>query len=151
MHKVERFIDEICDYFNVNNDYFGNILIAITEAVDNAMQHGNGNVNGKLVTLEFEARDGKLCFSVKDEGDGFDFLNIKDPTDPTIEFTGQGKGIYLMQHLADDIEFKENGREVILKFSISSINNKVATARIEEFMKHIGKSQETARANDNLN
>ena len=39
--KVETLIDEVCSRLNVKEDYYGNVLIAVTEAVNNAIQHGN--------------------------------------------------------------------------------------------------------------
>ena len=39
--SVERFVEEICDYYNINDTYFGNILIALTEAFNNSLTHGN--------------------------------------------------------------------------------------------------------------
>lgn len=136
VRKIEDFIDEICDYFNVHNDYFGNILVAVTEAVNNAIVHGNQSDESKKVTVIFEAKDGNLTFAVLDQGYGFDYRLIPDPTDPASDGIA-GRGLYLMNHLTDEIEFNEKGNGVKLKFAITSINNSMATRRIEEFNKYV--------------
>ena len=70
----------------------------------------------KNVKVEFNIDEEAIQFIVEDEGSGFDFENIPDPTLPeNIEKT-HGRGIFLMNHLADDIEFCENGALVDMKF-----------------------------------
>lgn len=133
---VERFVDEVCDYFNVSNDYFGNIIVTVLEAVDNAIMHGNKNDSSKNVILSFEAKPEGLCFTIQDEGTGFDVSSIPDPTDPANEDINKGRGIYLLKSLADEVRFLENGSIVELYFKIANINNRMANHRMEEFMKH---------------
>ena len=134
LHLVEKFIEELCDYFNVNNDYFGNIIIALTEAVNNAIIHGNNADSNKKVKVSFQAKNGNLSFTVKDEGRGFDFNNIPDPTDPSNENAEAGRGIFLIKTLADEVNFLENGSVVEINFKISSINNAVATNRLQQYI-----------------
>lgn len=136
INKIEDFIDEICDYFNVHHDYFANILVAVTEAVNNAIIHGNKSDETKKVAVIFEAKDGNLTFTVLDQGYGFDYKSIPDPTDPACDGIA-GRGLYLMNHLTDEIEFNEKGNGVKLKFAITSINNNMAQRRIEEFNKYV--------------
>lgn len=113
---VERMIEDVCDHFRVNEDYFGNILVAVTEAVNNAIQHGNKSNPGKKIEIEFSSRGNELCFRIKDEGEGFDYNNLPDPTDPQNIEKINGRGVFLMKNLADDVNFFENGRIVELNF-----------------------------------
>jgi len=71
---VERMVDEICSDYSINEDHYGNILISITEAVNNAIQHGNKYDPGKQVLIEFDADNDleHLSFRISDEGEGFD-------------------------------------------------------------------------------
>lgn len=117
---VEKLIDEICENYNINDDYYGNILISITEAVNNAIQHGNKYDPEKCVEIAFESYHGVLSFSVKDEGPGFDYKNLPDPTDPGNIEKINGRGIFLMKNLADEVTFSKNGRIVELNFNISA-------------------------------
>jgi serine/threonine-protein kinase RsbW len=113
---VEKLIDEICSEFKVNEDNYGNILIALTEAVNNAIHHGNQGNPEKMVQVSVEAVENELCFTVKDEGPGFDHVNLPDPTDPANIDKPNGRGVFLMKHLADYIEFRDNGSTVTIKF-----------------------------------
>src|SRR5437868_12298420 len=80
---VERLIEDICDVYNISEDNFGNILLAVTEAVNNAIYHGNQSNPQKCVHIGFENGTKTLVFSVCDEGKGFDHSSLPDPTDPT--------------------------------------------------------------------
>ena len=66
VHKVESLIDTVCDRLSVNQDYYGNVLIAVTEAVNNAIIHGNKHDAGLNVDLFVGDKETDFCFSVKD-------------------------------------------------------------------------------------
>ena len=114
--SVENLIDEISIELALNEDLYGNVLISVTEAVNNAIQHGNKYQNELMVTvLVFDGSDA-FCFSVSDEGDGYDFLNLPDPTAPQNILNEHGRGVYLMQNLADEVVFEDGGKMVLLYF-----------------------------------
>jgi len=115
---IESFIDNAKEKFSLNDDIYGNIMIAITEAVNNAIKHGNSNNPSKNVSLTLIMDEGIIKFRVEDEGIGFDFHHLPDPTSPeNIEKPG-GRGIFLMKHLSDEVDFKDNGKVVELSFYI---------------------------------
>ncbi len=66
--------------------------------------------------VKYNIDDESISFIVWDEGKGFDFSNIPDPTLPENLEKTHGRGVFLMNHLADDIEFGENGAIVEMKF-----------------------------------
>ena len=114
--RVEKLIDDLSSSYNLSSEIYGKISVAIIEAVNNAILHGNRLDVSKNVKVEYNIDDEAIQFIVEDEGNGFDFENIPDPTLPeNIEKT-HGRGIFLMNHLADDIEFCENGAMVDMKF-----------------------------------
>lgn len=117
LRLVERLIDDVCQIYNVNEDSYGNILIAVTEAVNNAICHGNKNNPDKIVQIGFESSGNQLTFKIKDEGPGFDYANLPDPTDPANLEKLNGRGVFLMKNLSDKIEFSNNGKEVALSFN----------------------------------
>lgn len=117
---VEQLIDEVCEENKVHEDYYGNILIAITEAVNNAIVHGNDNDPNKKILINVEAIEPNIKFQVSDEGTGFDFDNLPDPTDPENLDKPNGRGVFLMRHLADEVSFFEEGKTVELMFNISA-------------------------------
>lgn len=116
---AEKLVDDVCKKFEVNEDYYGNILIAVTEAVNNAINHGNRQNPEKMVHLDFSTKDKALKFVVTDEGDGFDHENLPDPTDPANIEKISGRGVFLMRNLADEVEFSENGKRVEMVFNVA--------------------------------
>ncbi|MDX1650883.1 MAG: ATP-binding protein [Brumimicrobium sp.] len=116
---AESLIDEVCREYSVQEDHYGNVLIAVTEAVNNAIKHGNKNNMDKRVRLSVEGVNGELKFIISDQGNGFDYDNLPDPTAPENIERESGRGIFLMRSLADDVEFRNNGSEVVLTFSQS--------------------------------
>ena len=113
---IESFIDNAKERFNLEDDIYGNIMIAVTEAVNNAIRHGNQGLKNKNVSLTLSIMDKTIRFRIKDEGNGFDYENLPDPTAPeNIEKPG-GRGIFLMRHLSDDVTFSDGGKVVELEF-----------------------------------
>ncbi|NVK66418.1 MAG: ATP-binding protein [Flavobacteriales bacterium] len=117
INKVEALIDEVCENLQVKEDYYGNVLIAVTEAVNNAIIHGNKMDNSLSVDVHVGDKETDFCFSVKDNGQGFDYKNLPDPTAPENLEKENGRGIYLMRSLAEAVEFSDAGRNVCIYFS----------------------------------
>ena len=119
INLVEKLIDEIKAEYNIHEECYGNMLVAVTEAVNNAIQHGNKYDPEKMVHISYEVDPDQISFTVSDEGGGFDYVNLPDPTDPENIEKPTGRGVFLMKHLADQIIFSENGRVVELYFKTS--------------------------------
>lgn len=120
IRMIESFIDNAKERFHLDEDLYGNIMIAVTEAVNNAIKHGNGGNSSKNVFLSLTLNDNLLKFIVKDEGPGFNHGDLPDPTAPeNLEKPG-GRGIFLMKHLSDEVEFRENGKTVELSFYMNN-------------------------------
>lgn len=119
IRMIESFIDNAKEKFQLDDDIYGNIMIAVTEAVNNAIKHGNQLDANKNVFLSLSLEESLIKFQVKDEGPGFDFHSLPDPTSPeNLEKPG-GRGIFLMKHLCDEVQFKDGGRIVELCFYIN--------------------------------
>jgi serine/threonine-protein kinase RsbW len=114
---VESLIDKTCVDLDVNEDAYGNVLIAVTEAVNNAIQHGNQLDKSLSVSIFVGDSSNEFCVNVKDEGSGFDFTNLPDPTSPDNIEKENGRGIFLMRSLADEVEFDDLGSSVNIYFS----------------------------------
>ena len=117
---VERMIEDVCDLFNISEDYYGNILVAITEAVNNAIYHGNQANPKKNIDIFFKSFPDHVSFIVKDEGTGFNFDNLPDPTSPENIENPNGRGVFLMRNLADKVSFEDNGSKVVLEFKMTA-------------------------------
>jgi serine/threonine-protein kinase RsbW len=119
INQVEKLIDELSSKYNLNSDIYGKLVLAVVEGVNNAIVHGNKMVVEKDITVDYTVNDNAIEFYITDSGNGFDFNNIPDPTKPeNIEKT-HGRGIFLMNHLADEMEFIEPGNKVKMVFYLN--------------------------------
>lgn len=114
--KVEQLIESLKEEHNIPEEIYGNILVATSEGMNNAIKHGNNFDADKNVDLLFELSDNQYVFTISDHGAGFDFNNIPDPTHPDNIEKVDGRGIFIMKSLSDDVEFEKEGSKVILKF-----------------------------------
>ena len=117
---VEKFIDDLRSEINVGDDVYGNILISLTEAANNAIIHGNKSDEKKQVEISYEldSRGKNLSFIIKDEGPGFEYNNLPDPTSPENLEKTSGRGVFLMMQLADMVVFSNNGATIEMQFKL---------------------------------
>lgn len=142
INKIEAFVELICDHNNIYNNYYSNILMSVTEAFTNAVIHGNKNDKNKFVEINFRNTVSGLSFSVKDSGNGFDYENISNPIEAeTEEESLNGRGLFLMRTLSDQIRFLNNGSEIEMLFKISSINQELSEKRINAYKSFINSTQ----------
>jgi serine/threonine-protein kinase RsbW len=118
LRKVEKLVDELSSDYNISADVYGNILIAALEAANNAILHGNKLDENKFVNISVIMESQKLVIKIDDEGNGFDYKNVPDPTAPENIENVNGRGIFLMEKLSDKIEFTRNGATVELEFNL---------------------------------
>ena len=116
VHEVEKMIDKVCSEIGVREDSYGNVLIAVTEAVNNAIIHGNNKQESMEVAVAVANNDRDFCFTIKDQGNGFDYNGLPDPTAPENIEKENGRGIFLMRNLSDEVEFEDYGRRVNIYF-----------------------------------
>ena len=118
INKVVPFVDDLARQYNLSPDLRGNILLTLTEAVTNAMLHGNSGDANKCVLISLRVKQNNLAIRVSDEGRGFDPDSVPDPTTPDrIENCG-GRGLFLMQQFSDECRFIRGGRTVEMRFHL---------------------------------
>jgi len=115
---VEKLVDDISAQQNLSSEIYGNLLVAMVEAVNNAIIHGNKLDETKEVVVNYGIDKGYFWFTVNDQGPGFDYKNLPDPTSPENIEKPHGRGIFLMSHLVDEIKFEDNGARVCLRIKI---------------------------------
>lgn len=115
---VEKIIDDMSIELDLSDEIYGNVLVATMEATNNAIVHGNKSDPNKQVRVHIEKLEKELIIKVVDQGPGFDHSMVPDPTAPENIEKVNGRGIFLMQRLSDDIVFSDNGRIVELKFRV---------------------------------
>ncbi|MFN0049337.1 MAG: ATP-binding protein [Cytophagales bacterium] len=115
---VESLIDNAKEKFNISDDVYGNIMVSVTESVNNAIVHGNKNDINKNVNLTLFLDSKQIKCVVEDQGIGFDYENLPDPTSPeNIQKTG-GRGVFLIKNLSDGVSFSDGGRKIEMLFNI---------------------------------
>lgn len=116
--KVEDLVQKITSGRNLSQDLHGNILVSLTEAVNNAIIHGNCCDHNKNVKIVFTERRNQIKFKVSDEGKGFNPDTLPDPTAPENIYNIGGRGVFLMRQLCDQLVYKDSGRTVEMHFNI---------------------------------
>ncbi|GIV42811.1 MAG: anti-sigma factor [Vicingaceae bacterium] len=117
MHKVDKYLESIIRDLSIPEQVQGNMIICLTEAINNAIQHGNANDPSKKVEIIFDYDNQFYKFTVRDQGNGFDYQNLPDPTSPENITKISGRGIFIIKNLADKIEFENNGSTIHIYFS----------------------------------
>jgi serine/threonine-protein kinase RsbW len=118
VNLVEREIDQATREAGISEDNYGKILVSVMEAVNNAIIHGNKSNPEKTVLIEIEKNGNELKVIVSDEGEGFVPERIPDPTVYENIEEENGRGVFLMRKLADEIKFNRKGNSVTMKFKI---------------------------------
>lgn len=116
---VENLISQAKDQYAITEENYNYIWIVLNEAVSNAIRHGNKFDPRKKVRLSIETKENRyLCFTVKDEGSGFDPASVPDPTSPERIAQPSGRGVFLINKLADIVNYSENGTCVEICFDL---------------------------------
>ncbi|HWZ15835.1 MAG TPA: ATP-binding protein [Mucilaginibacter sp.] len=115
---VENLIEEIADKYNISEDTFANMMTCLSEAVNNAIVHGNKLDPNKIVIVNADVEEKRTIWTITDEGEGFDYNHLADPTAPENLENLTGRGVFIIKHLADQCIFNAKGNEVELHFKI---------------------------------
>jgi serine/threonine-protein kinase RsbW len=118
LRMVEKAIDELSLELDLSDEIYGNVLVATMEATNNAIIHGNKSDPEKEVRIAILLDKEELKVQIEDQGKGFDYSNVPDPTSPENLEKINGRGIFLMERLSDEILYLEDGRIVELKFRL---------------------------------
>jgi serine/threonine-protein kinase RsbW len=113
---LQSYVAKLKSECHLPQEVHDNILITLTEAVNNAIIHGNKADTNKHVKIMCVDKTSKVIISISDEGLGFNPNKVTDPTlQENLECCG-GRGVYIMKELSDTIEFLDEGRTVQMHF-----------------------------------
>lgn len=120
MKKVEPYLYDLKQKLSVKDDVFYNLLIAVSEAVNNAVFHGNKLDKSKLINVKIEVENRHIEIIVTDEGEGFDIENVGDPREPENLLKSHGRGVFLINELSDKVSYKieNSGVTVFMTFYV---------------------------------
>lgn len=116
INEVRSFLDEIFAESGLNKNYFNKVFLGICEAVNNSIVHGNCLNKEKQVFIRVVYSEYQLQIEVKDEGEGFIIDSIADPTARENLKKESGRGIFILQQIADEVEFCDGGSKVLIKY-----------------------------------
>ncbi len=118
--EVEKFISDVAEECNLDDEIRSNLSLSISEAASNAMVHGNKLDPKKYVDITITVNDNKIELIIKDEGNGFDPTSVPDPTEPENLLKDSGRGIHIMKTFLENLRynFTDSGTEVILEISL---------------------------------
>lgn len=106
--KFESLLIEINNEFGMAMEKFINFQIASSEAIVNAIVHGNKQNPDKKVYVDIDTSNEKITLIIKDEGEGFEVEKLPDPTDESNLFKESGRGIYIIRSLVDEFKIESN-------------------------------------------
>jgi serine/threonine-protein kinase RsbW len=112
MNGVLEYLQERVSKLGLIQPERSNLFVALDEAFVNAVKHGNKNDPSKLLKITAELSAKEACFTVEDEGEGFDIREIPDPCDPANLFRTSGRGVLLIYNIMDEVEYNAQGNRV---------------------------------------
>ena len=116
--KVENALYQYFKQKNIPFNNFNKVLLCISEAIINAIHHGNKNDISKNVVISIIYDEDSICAEIKEEGKGFDFNCINDPTKMEYIKKESGRGLHIIKSLCDKLEFKDQGSSVRIKIRV---------------------------------
>ena len=90
------------------------VRVVLCEALANAIVYGNKFDPAKRVEVAVEVEDEILTLHVRDEGEGFDPALIPDPTTPDRLKNIDGRGLFLIQQLVDEVHHNDTGNAICM-------------------------------------
>ena len=118
LREIEKLIDEFNEIEELDDGLYGKVMLATIEAANNAIVHGNKLDPEKKVKVEIIKRKDRIEIYIEDQGNGFDYMRIPDPTAPENIENIHGRGVFLMKQLSDEVNFYKNGTKVQILFKI---------------------------------
>ena len=118
LREIEKLVDEFNEIEELDEGMYGKVLLATIEAANNAIVHGNKLDPEKTVMVEIRKGKDRIEIYVEDQGEGFNYMRIPDPTAPENIENIHGRGVFLMKQLSDEVNFYKNGTKVQILFKV---------------------------------
>ena len=117
LERVDKFLKEIFKKKNIQNRYFNKIFLCVSEAVMNAIEHGNRNICSRKIVIYVDYTQNYMNIRIMDEGEGFNYENITNPTNEDNIKKESGRGIFIINAFADSLEYNKKGNIVHFKIN----------------------------------
>ncbi len=116
---MRTFLEEVYCEANLNRASFNRVFLGLNEALTNSIVHGNKLNVLKNISIEVNCLNKELFIEITDEGEGFLVECLKDPTCSENLKKESGRGIFLIRHFADELDYFEGGRKVRIKYNLN--------------------------------
>jgi len=116
--KIEEITEGIAQQMGLSDDQQDNLSIAVTEAVGNAIVHGNKKDPSKTVQIVFRIKENSIRVSIQDQGGGFNPDKLADPLDPKNLMKESGRGLFILKSLMDKVSFQFSSQGTTLQFEL---------------------------------
>lgn len=123
LSKIEHLSEKVARKMELSEDQQDNLSIAVTEAVGNAIVHGNKKDSRKKVYIFFQLEKDRVKVTVRDEGRGFDPDQLTDPLDPENIMKESGRGLFILKALMDDVSFTFSPKGTTIYFVMKKKDN----------------------------
>lgn len=115
LNTVEKFIKEMFEIKKIPGKFFNKVFLCVSEAVVNAIEHGNNNDIEKKVVISVSCMYNCFCVKIRDEGEGFDMAKLKDPTKMENLLIESGRGIHIIKSLSKHFDYDKHERSIQFK------------------------------------
>jgi hypothetical protein len=130
LHRVERFVEDICDYNNVTNEYFGNILLTVTEAVEILFSiFGMESILNMEILFDKIPKGLKFVIRIKENEEFSD--SDEDVLDKEVRKHKLGRELFIVRSLTDELAINKNAKGITMVFYVTSINFEKSLERVE--------------------
>lgn len=120
LNKLEGFLNDLQSDLKFNDEFYARLMLTVSEAATNGVVHGNELDPSKKVTLNATYDGAKLIITTQDEGTGFEPEEVPNPLAEENLLRTSGRGVFLMGEYADEVDYQDEGRKLILGFNLES-------------------------------
>ncbi|MTI89686.1 MAG: ATP-binding protein [Balneolaceae bacterium] len=118
LEKVEGFLENLQQELGYDNEFNARLMLTVSESATNGVVHGNKLDETKTVTLKAYLKASKLIIETTDEGAGFNPDEVPDPLTEENLLNPDGRGVFLMDEYADEVNYSEGGSKLTLVFEL---------------------------------
>jgi serine/threonine-protein kinase RsbW len=115
LFDVDEFAEKFIVPLKFSQDQRDDIAISLSEAVNNAIEHGNSGDISKRVYISLQKIASGIKIVVEDEGGGFDESEVADPTDPENLLAESGRGLLIIHHLMDSVQISNSDKGTLVE------------------------------------
>ncbi|MEX1136125.1 MAG: ATP-binding protein [Balneolales bacterium] len=118
LEDVQNFSEKIKEWANLEENNATAVSLALSEAVTNAIIHGNKENVKKKVNIQAKLSNNVLHILIEDEGEGFTPSRLPNPLAEENVLKISGRGVYLMNQFCDKVKYSDKGNLLTLTFNL---------------------------------